>query len=117
MCFLTFLKIIQIFQQQNEELLYSHQSLKGHRVNEAFPPLQLLQRPRHRRLGPLLFAVALPPVIQISCQRGDFSLDLRDVAEAVWDQAVVALQDGHYRGWSFQLIGGGVEGHAEGDLA
>lgn len=108
--------MIQIFQQQIEELPHSHQSLEGHAVNEAFPPLQLLQRLRHRWLGPLLFAVVLPPVIQVSRQRGDFSLDLHDVAEAVRDQAVVALQAGHYRGTSSQLISRGVEDHAEGDL-
>lgn len=93
--FLTFLQMIQIFQQQIEELLHSHQSLEGHAVNEAFSPLQLLQRLRQCRLGPLLYAVALPPVIQVSRQRGDLSLDLHHVAEAVRDQAVVAIQAGH----------------------
>lgn len=108
--------MIQIFQQQIEELLHSHQSLQGHSVNEAFTPLQLLQRPRHRWFGLLLFAVALPPVIEVYCQRGDFSLDLQDAIEAVRDHAVVALQAGHYRGRSSQLISRGVEGHVKVEL-
>lgn len=36
------LKVIQIFQEQIEELLHSHESLDAHGVNELFAALQLL---------------------------------------------------------------------------
>lgn len=102
------LQMVQIFQQQIEERLHSDESLEAHGVNEPFPALQLLQRPRHRRLRPLLPAVPLGPLIEVCRQRGDFELDLGDPVQAVRYQAVVTLQDHHYGGRSFQRISGWV---------
>lgn len=99
--FLTFLQMIQIFQQQLEELLHLHQSLEGHGVTEDLP---------HRRhFGLLLLAVVLPPLIEVTRQGGDFGFDLRDAAKAVRNQVVVTLQGGHNRGGSLQLVGVGGE--------
>lgn len=79
------LKMVQIFQQQIEELLHSHESLDANGVNELLPTLQLLQGPRHRGLGPLLGAVPLPPLTDVTRQRRDVKLDLGDSVEGVGD--------------------------------
>lgn len=88
-------KLIQILQQQVEELLHPHESLNADSVNKFLPTLELLQGPRRQRLRPLLLAVPLPPLVQVSRQGGDLCLDLRDPGQCVGDQAVVAIQDRH----------------------
>lgn len=88
-------KLIQVLQQQVEELLHPQESFNADSVNKFLPTLELLQGPRRQKLWPLLLAVPLPPLVQVSRQGGDLSLDLRDPGHCVGDQAVVALQDRH----------------------